>query len=266
MLKIFRSIRQKLVTEGRIKNYLTYATGEIILLVIGILIALQLNNWNNDRTNRQKELDYLKNIQRDLRDQLQDIENQYEYELTQMNNANELIKSYEIDASHRFSDTVLARLTSLIMRSNFVLVDPTFQDLKSTGNLILINNYSLRDELIRYYQKLNDIASTINFNNNSFVDQLFAQNMIHNSLLNMTNLSEMSRRFNSNVLDISEHLKKNLNKTVRKNLNEPGNQILVINLLSTRYLVSSLHKQWMVNLKAESQKLFKLVDNELKNR
>ncbi len=162
-----------MVTEGRIKKYLTYAIGEIILLVIGILIALQINNWNNDRSNHQKEMEYLKNIKRDLRDQLKDIENQYEYEQTQMNTANELIKSYEIDVSRKFSDTALAMVTTLVTRSNFVPVDPTFQDLKSTGNLILINNYSLRDELIRYYQKLNDIASTININNNSFVDQLF---------------------------------------------------------------------------------------------
>lgn len=264
MLKFFKKIGQKLVAEGRIKNYLTYAIGEIILLVIGILIALQINNWNSDRSNHQKELVYLKNIQRDLRDQLKDIENQYAYEQTQMNNANELIKNYEIGASSKFSDSALARLTALVTRSNFVTVDPTFQDLKSTGNLILINNYSLRDVLIRYYQKLNDIASTININNNSFVDQLFAHDMIHNSLLIMTDLSEMPF-FNSNVLDISESLKKNLNKKVRKNLNEPKNQLLVINLLSTRYLLSSLHKQWMLDLKSESLKVIKLVEKELKD-
>ena len=264
MLKIFKTIGQKLAAEGRIKNYLTYAIGEIILLVIGILIALQINNWNSDRSNHRKELVYLKNIQRDLRDQLKDIENQYAYEQTQMNNANELIKNYEIDASSKFSDTALAGLTALVTRSNFVTVDPTFQDLKSTGNLILINNYSLRDELIRYYQKLNDIASTININNNSFVDQLFVHYMIHNSLLNMTDLSEMPF-FNSNVPDISESLKKNLNKKARKNLNEPENQLLVINLLSTRYLLSSLHKQWMANLKSESRKVFRLVEKELKD-
>jgi hypothetical protein len=265
MLKFFRSIRQKLVNEGRIKNYLTYAMGEVILLVVGILIALQINNWNNDRSNHQKELEYLKNIQRDLRDQLKDIENQHEYEQTQMNTADEFIKSYEIGASSKFSDTALAKLTTLVTRSDFLPVDPTFQDLKSTGNLILINNYSLRNELIRYYQKLNDFASTININNNSFVDQLFVHDMIDNSLVNMTNLSEMSRRFNSNVPGISESLKENLNKNVRKNLNEPGNQILVINLLSTRYLVSSLHRQWMADLKSESQRVFKLVEKEMKD-
>ncbi len=61
MIKFFRKIRQKLLTEnssaspaGKFSRYLFYAIGEIILVVIGILIALQVNNWNNDRFNRQE--------------------------------------------------------------------------------------------------------------------------------------------------------------------------------------------------------------------
>lgn len=46
MIKFFRNIRQNLLAEGKIGKYLKYASGEIILVVIGILIALQINNWN----------------------------------------------------------------------------------------------------------------------------------------------------------------------------------------------------------------------------
>jgi hypothetical protein len=56
MIKFFRRIRQKLVTEnkpalpaGRFSKYLLYAIGEILLVIIGILIALQINNWNDKR-------------------------------------------------------------------------------------------------------------------------------------------------------------------------------------------------------------------------
>ena len=51
MIKLFRNIRQKLVTEGKTTNYLKYAIGEIVLVVIGILIALQINNWNKKKRN-----------------------------------------------------------------------------------------------------------------------------------------------------------------------------------------------------------------------
>ncbi|MEM8507323.1 MAG: DUF6090 family protein, partial [Bacteroidota bacterium] len=47
MIQFFRRIRQKLLTERQFKKYLFYAAGEIVLVVIGILIALQINNWNN---------------------------------------------------------------------------------------------------------------------------------------------------------------------------------------------------------------------------
>ena len=49
MLRFFRNIRQKLAAENKVMAYLRYAIGEIILVVIGILIALQINNWNERR-------------------------------------------------------------------------------------------------------------------------------------------------------------------------------------------------------------------------
>jgi len=53
MLKFFRHIRQRLVKENKFSKYLLYAIGEIILVVIGILIALSLNNWNTENSNKK---------------------------------------------------------------------------------------------------------------------------------------------------------------------------------------------------------------------
>lgn len=55
MIKFFRKIRQHLLAENKFSKYLIYAIGEIILVVIGILIALQINNWNDKRKDRQRE-------------------------------------------------------------------------------------------------------------------------------------------------------------------------------------------------------------------
>lgn len=62
MLKFFRKIRKNLLSEGKAGKYLKYAIGEIVLVVIGILIALQINNWNEERKNRIKEKDILLEI------------------------------------------------------------------------------------------------------------------------------------------------------------------------------------------------------------
>ena len=58
MIKFFRKIRRKFIDEGSLKRYIIYAIGEIILVVIGILIAVQLNNWNQERI-RNAELEVL---------------------------------------------------------------------------------------------------------------------------------------------------------------------------------------------------------------
>jgi hypothetical protein len=66
MIKFFRKIRQKMLTENKFSKYMLYAIGEIVLVVIGILIALWINNWNNQRTADYQATDLLKNIKIDL--------------------------------------------------------------------------------------------------------------------------------------------------------------------------------------------------------
>ena len=69
MIKFFRNIRQRLLTEnlpaskaGNFSKYLIYALGEIVLVVIGILIALSINNWNQERVSKDKAYSFLNQI------------------------------------------------------------------------------------------------------------------------------------------------------------------------------------------------------------
>lgn len=71
MIKFFRRIRQQLLGENKFRKYLLYALGEIFLVVIGILIALQLNNWNEYRIDRKKEKQVVQNIYTELDQNLQ---------------------------------------------------------------------------------------------------------------------------------------------------------------------------------------------------
>ena len=67
MFKFFRNIRQSLLMKDKITKYYKYALGEIVLVVIGILIALSINNWNEARKNRIEQLILINNIIEDLR-------------------------------------------------------------------------------------------------------------------------------------------------------------------------------------------------------
>ena len=84
MIKFFRKIRQNLLSEGKSRKYFKYAIGEIILVVIGILIALSVNNWNEKRKNNLLKQAYIKNLKIDLNtdletlDVLDELNNEYE--------------------------------------------------------------------------------------------------------------------------------------------------------------------------------------------
>ena len=68
MIKFFRHIRQSMLMENKTSNYLKYAIGEIVLVVIGILIALQINTWNQNRLDRNEENDIIVKLHKDFKE------------------------------------------------------------------------------------------------------------------------------------------------------------------------------------------------------
>jgi hypothetical protein len=81
MIKFFRNIRQNLLNEGKTTKYFKYAIGEILLVVIGILIALNINNWNEQKKNDAKIVNALKEIQSDIQTDLIQANRMFDYHL-----------------------------------------------------------------------------------------------------------------------------------------------------------------------------------------
>ncbi|MFT6996019.1 MAG: sensor domain CHASE-containing protein, partial [Maribacter sp.] len=73
MINFFRRIRKKMLTENKFAKYLTYAIGEIFLVVIGILIALQINNWNEEKIQKQELNDILQSVANGLESDLREL-------------------------------------------------------------------------------------------------------------------------------------------------------------------------------------------------
>ena len=70
----FKAIRQKLFTEGTLLRYLGYATGEVILIIVGILFALKISDWNEDRKTRAEFDTYLVQLREDVRDSIASVQ------------------------------------------------------------------------------------------------------------------------------------------------------------------------------------------------
>lgn len=144
MIKFFRKIRQKLLQENRFNKYLLYAIGEIVLVVIGILIALQINTWNQQRIENIFERKILNEI---LSDTDEDI-NQMKIALKAINESNlaykHIINAFEKDLSYRDSMDVhfayALRFWSLSPNST------AFETAKTEG-LYFIKNDSIRFNL-----------------------------------------------------------------------------------------------------------------------
>lgn len=157
MLAFFRRIRHRLLSENKFSKYLLYAFGEIILVVIGILIALQINNWNEVRKNSRLEQDYLNSILADLENLTSNTQriyvDQFDEKIENLLFAKKYIeKPFAVTDTIDFINTISKGAASF---SGFYLVDDeAYQELVSTGNLRLIANDSLRKQLSEFYTNL----------------------------------------------------------------------------------------------------------------
>ncbi len=154
MIKFFRKIRQKLLTENKFSTYLLYAIGEIILVVIGILIALQINNWNEERKQNQLEVVYLNRLHNELKKDIVTFSN----EIKRLEKNNEKIINFSnVLKDKNYSDSLLVTITNeyMIFGTIYPMFNPstsTFEDLSSTGNLSVISNTEIRDSIVKHYE------------------------------------------------------------------------------------------------------------------
>ena len=187
-MRVFKNIRQKLASENKVTAYLRYAIGEIILVVIGILIALQVNNWNSARIEKNKESVYLKNIKRDLIEQIKSIDDQMNTEFGFSKTAKSILKYYKEHHKFKVDSAFTSAIGSLTSRRTFVKINPTYTELLSSGNVDIISDNKFKGELINYYQELERLELIINKNNNLFTDEVFVPGVTRLSELQASSL------------------------------------------------------------------------------
>ena len=148
-MKIFRNIRQKLASENKVAAYLRYAIGEIILVVIGILIALQINNWNENRKLLKQEIEIYKELKSDLLQTQKEISNTITKHKKIIKSTQKLI--YDILKKEPYTETIYNRFAKA--GDDFQIIPQTsaFESLKNIG-LDILSNDSLRIRITDLYQ------------------------------------------------------------------------------------------------------------------
>ena len=149
MIKFFRKIRYDLMEKNKTGKYFKYAIGEILLVVIGILIALQINNWNESNNLSKKELSMLENLKNDLVSDLGNLKSEDSlFSIREVNSAIGIELFYkakttkDIDSVGKLTQ---GRWNALYINNN------TYNEMISTGNVYSMKNKKLQKKIIRYY-------------------------------------------------------------------------------------------------------------------
>ncbi len=172
MIKLFRNIRKNLLNEGKTKKYFKYAIGEIFLVVIGILIALSINNWNEQRKNHSLEKRYISELRYDLQKDSIAIQDMIKTSDVQLRSKRLLFMFLENHSDYKMDDGFKTSLQELIYEEenvsdsigshfnklwlstyNFAPNKTTLAEMTSTGNIGLISNREVRRAVLETYNE-----------------------------------------------------------------------------------------------------------------
>jgi hypothetical protein len=247
MIKFFRKIRQRLLTENKLSKYLLYAIGEVILVMIGILLALQVNNWNEERKTKADEIKILINIKKAF---LSDLDNQFalhfEYVSDKNKSANFIISHMENHLPFNDSLGVNFMLLTGGGSLNWTPQLTAYKRLEAKG-IDIIKNDSLLEALLDIYN----------------LDYPLIQNSFDNYLRNIHDYGRPLSR---------KKFKASWNDVLEEALFTPLNYELLFedvelhNTLRTLSGNSRQIEERMLNAKANVEHVIKMIDDELQHR
>ncbi len=176
MIKFFRTIRQKLLSENKLSKYLVYAIGEIVLVVIGILIALSINNWNEEQKANQKQSLILNELINSINNDLWEYENYLNPRLKIKKSGIDSLRTYILD-NKGIKDSLFLKFYEMSQQDiHFRFGNGPFEALKSSG-LELIRNDSLRTHINNTYTSelptLVVLGNEYRYENKLKLDELF---------------------------------------------------------------------------------------------
>ena len=146
MINFFRKIRQQLLSENKFRKYLFYAIGEIFLVMIGILLAFQLNAFVQNREHNREEKRILYNLlEHDLKSDIEQLKQLIDSVAATM----QIMTALTGDKKE-----FIIEMEALIKDYNFQANDGTFNEAVSTGTMRLIKSDTLRGLIFKYYKEI----------------------------------------------------------------------------------------------------------------
>jgi hypothetical protein len=250
MIKFFRKIRQSLLSEGKTGKYLKYAIGEIVLVVIGILIALQINNWNDQRKLKQQEQTYYCKISEDLKT---DIEN--------INRALVSLKERKITAKRFLTNLLKIQEDKTILLEDYLGAIRSYDyiptkaaiiDITSSGKLENLKNSALKNEILNHYSEQDYAITVIEKNDAQIFKKIFSYNNFTDFGINELPLYNDEYGSELSTLLKSTEWQQDPNNKLFKHLKDQMNMTVIL---------CSREQQLLEDIKISSKKLMNKLSN-----
>ncbi len=265
MIKFFRKIRYDLIEKNKTGKYFKYAIGEIILVVIGILIALAINNWNENRKLHNQEIIYLNNLKNDINAQINMIDVYIDFEDIIIDQSKDIMKHYELDDGFNNMDSVFPKLNDLTIRWTFTNANTTLLQMLNSNQINIIQNRQLKEELIAFNQQIDLFTKNTNINNTNLIDNFTTPTFIEiGSYASYGNSNRMAQKFNDFYPFVTNKVNDNELKNISTQIiNEPKNKLDLINKVVYRNTLSNLQKAGNQSLKERSKQILLLLEEEI---
>lgn len=199
MIKFFRRIRQQVLFENRFSKYLIYAIGEIILVVIGILLALQINNWNENRKQNELQKTYLEDLKNDLSIDVETLSHMISMNEEKLNNVQNILTI--ITSKDQFTQenkVLLHQLLGTLFTENYFIPEKgTINQIEASSSGNIIKNKQLRDSIFRYYSERERVEKNMEQSL-----QIYQHNYITPSLLSLGIDPSVSESFFGKKYDV----------------------------------------------------------------
>ena len=242
------------MTENKFSKYLLYATGEIILVVIGILIALYINNLSDIKKERERELVYLENIKSDLKLNISEMDKYLAIRTSCIESAGRILEHFDGKPISNYSafnqDGV-----NIYSWQKYYMTNNTFQELINSGNLAIISNTHIKNQLLdieSLYKKMKSEEDHFRYDTEKLIYEPLYEIMDLNTLVQNFEYQSTKSQSGKNIVltkeDFDTYLK---------------NQKLKNGFTMTILEFGTMNAQ-MRELKTLSEALIVNIDNEIK--
>lgn len=264
MIHLFRNIRKSLLSEGKTRNYFKYAVGEILLVVVGILIALSINNWNTEVQNSKQEKYILKQLKHEYLTNLLQLKEKIGLRDEMIKSSFKLLNYYEKGIKYEEINDFDKNLARTAIAPTYDPASGVTNELINSGKLYLLKNEELRIKLTTWSGYLLDLSEEetilLNFTTNRYAKFIIDNYQIKNVLKESFKDSVFVNRYkltNSNLSIITD--KKGSPDKILSNPDFEDHVLLIV------YYCDYINDQSR-GIQKKMENILKLIDQELLER